>query len=110
SSLENVTLDSKGTQQWGAARGDSNATPRHGSLCKPWDCLCLPRILSGRIRARKRIGSSSIVILALLHLMAILVRSLFKSRSRLEAENLFLRHQLNIALRQAPPPSTVLRL
>jgi hypothetical protein len=30
-------------------------------------------------------------------------RSLFKSRTRLEAENLFLRHQLTIALRQAPP-------
>jgi hypothetical protein len=27
----------------------------------------------------------------------------FKSRMRLEAENLFLRHQLNIALRRAPP-------
>jgi hypothetical protein len=28
---------------------------------------------------------------------------LFKSRCRLEAENLFLRHQLSIALRRAPP-------
>jgi hypothetical protein len=28
---------------------------------------------------------------------------LFKSRRRLEAENLFLRHQLSIALRRAPP-------
>jgi hypothetical protein len=28
---------------------------------------------------------------------------LFKSRTRLEAENLFLRHQLTIALRQARP-------
>ena len=27
----------------------------------------------------------------------------FKSRSRLEAESLFLRHQLNVALRRAPP-------
>ena len=32
-----------------------------------------------------------------------LVADLFKSRTRLEAENLFLRHQLNIALRRAPP-------
>jgi hypothetical protein len=32
-----------------------------------------------------------------------LVVDAFKSRSRLEAENLFLRHQLNIALRRAPP-------
>jgi hypothetical protein len=30
-------------------------------------------------------------------------RNLFKSRRRLEAENLFLRHQLNIALRRRPP-------
>jgi hypothetical protein len=28
---------------------------------------------------------------------------LFKSRCRLEAENLFLRHQLGIAMRRAPP-------
>ena len=28
---------------------------------------------------------------------------LFNSRCRLEAENLFLRHQLGIALRRAPP-------
>jgi len=31
------------------------------------------------------------------------VADLFKSQCRLEAENLFLRHQLNIALRRAPP-------
>jgi hypothetical protein len=31
------------------------------------------------------------------------VADLFKSRTRPEAENLFLRHQLTIALRQAPP-------
>jgi hypothetical protein len=31
------------------------------------------------------------------------VVDLFKSRCRLEAENLFLRHQLSIALRRAPP-------
>jgi putative transposase len=31
------------------------------------------------------------------------VVDLFKSRNRLEAANLFLRHQLNIALRLAPP-------
>ena len=30
------------------------------------------------------------------------VADLFKSRTRLEAENLFLRHQLTIALRRAP--------
>ena len=30
------------------------------------------------------------------------LRSLFKSRARLEAENLFLRHQLNVVLRKVP--------
>src|SRR5258708_17175353 len=41
--------------------------------------------------------------LAILHLLVMVVAHIFKSRRRLEAENLFLRHQLNIALRQAPP-------
>jgi transposase InsO family protein len=41
--------------------------------------------------------------LAILHLLAMFVADLFKSRRRLEAENLFLRHQLNIALRRARP-------
>jgi transposase InsO family protein len=41
--------------------------------------------------------------LAILHMLLIFVACLFKSRSRLEAENLFLRHQLNIALRRARP-------
>jgi hypothetical protein len=41
--------------------------------------------------------------LAILHLLGSLLADLFKSRNRLEAENLFLRHQLNIALRRAPP-------
>ena len=40
---------------------------------------------------------------AILHALGKLAVDLFKSRSRLEAENLFLRHQLNIALRRAPP-------
>ena len=40
--------------------------------------------------------------LAVLHLLGILVANLIKSRQRLEIENLFLRHQLNIALRPAP--------
>ena len=39
----------------------------------------------------------------ILHALGMLAIDLFKSRSRLEAENLFLRHQLNIALRRAPP-------
>jgi hypothetical protein len=40
---------------------------------------------------------------AILHALGVFVADLFKSRSRLGAENLFLRHQLNVALRQAPP-------
>jgi hypothetical protein len=40
---------------------------------------------------------------AILHTVGIFVIDLFKPRRRLEAENLFLRHQLNIALRRAPP-------
>jgi hypothetical protein len=40
--------------------------------------------------------------LAILHLLGTFVANLFKSQHRLELENLFLRHQLNIALRRAP--------
>jgi transposase InsO family protein len=39
---------------------------------------------------------------AILLTLWLFVVDLFKSRSRLEAENLYLRHQLNIALRRAP--------
>src|SRR6266700_7935759 len=41
--------------------------------------------------------------LAIVHLLGTYVADLFKSRRRLEAENLFLRHQLNIAWRRRPP-------
>ena len=40
--------------------------------------------------------------LAILHLLLMFVGDIFKSRRRLEADNLLLRHQLNIALRRAP--------
>jgi hypothetical protein len=40
--------------------------------------------------------------LAILRLLGTFVADLFRSRRRLEVENLFLRHQLNIALRRAP--------
>jgi hypothetical protein len=39
--------------------------------------------------------------LAMLHLLGMFLANLFKSRCRLEVENLFLRHQLNIALRRS---------
>jgi transposase InsO family protein len=40
--------------------------------------------------------------IAIVHTLWFFAVDLFKSRSRLEAENLFLRHQLNVALRLAP--------
>src|SRR5665213_3253793 len=40
---------------------------------------------------------------AILHALGMFVADQFKSRNRLEAENLFFRHQLNIALRCVPP-------
>ena len=40
---------------------------------------------------------------AILHALGMFVVDLFKSRNRIEVENLFLCHQLNIALRRAPP-------
>src|SRR5437868_8458265 len=40
--------------------------------------------------------------LAILHSFGMFFADIFKSRRRLEAENLFLRHQLSIALRRAP--------
>jgi hypothetical protein len=41
--------------------------------------------------------------LAIVHLLGTDIATLFKSRRRLEAENLFLHHQLNIAVRRRPP-------
>jgi hypothetical protein len=41
--------------------------------------------------------------LAILYALGMFVADLFKSRCRLEAENLLLRHQLTVALRRAPP-------
>ena len=40
--------------------------------------------------------------LAILRLLMTFAADLFRSRPHLEGENLFLRHQLNIALRRAP--------
>jgi hypothetical protein len=44
----------------------------------------------------------TLVMLAFCHLLALFVANPFRSRRRVEIENLFLRHQLNIALRSAP--------
>jgi hypothetical protein len=40
---------------------------------------------------------------AILHALEMFIADLFKSRCRRETENLLLRHQLTIAMRQAPP-------
>ena len=40
---------------------------------------------------------------AILHSLGMFVADLFKSQCGLEVENLFLRHQLSVALRRAPP-------
>jgi hypothetical protein len=45
----------------------------------------------------RRIRASSDAMLAILHLLGTFVANLFKLRRRLEVENLFLLHQLNIA-------------
>jgi hypothetical protein len=42
---------------------------------------------------------------AILQTLGVFVVNLFKSRRRLEAENLLLRHQLNVALRRSPARS-----
>ena len=57
---------------------------------------------SGLIRIVRQIIASLSAMFAILHALGMFVADLFKSRSRLEAENLLLRHQLTIALRQAP--------
>src|SRR6201988_2267227 len=49
-----------------------------------------------------RISASSGAMFAIIHLLATFIADLFKSPRRLEVENLFLRHQLNVALRRAP--------
>jgi hypothetical protein len=43
------------------------------------------------------------LMLTIPRLVGTLIADLFKSRCRLEGENLLLRHQLDIALRRAPP-------
>src|SRR4029453_3785412 len=56
-----------------------------------------------RFPSEERMIASLRAMFAILHALGMFVADLFKSRSRLEAENLFLRHQLTIALRRAPP-------
>jgi Integrase core domain len=63
------------------------------------------RIAENPIRSIRAIRQNQLIIdamIAMLHLLGTVVANLFKSRCRIELENLFLRHQLNIALRRAP--------
>ena len=64
-----------------------------------------PVVPENPIRSVRAIRQNQLIIdamIAMLHLLGTVVANLFKSRRRLELENLFLRHQLNIALRRAP--------
>ena len=66
--------------------------------------LSFPKILSDLDSHHKAESSHhKNAMLAILHTLGMFVVDLFKSRGRLEAENMFLRHQLNIALRHSPP-------
>ena len=63
--------------------------------------MSFPKNLSARIRAmREKRRASSDAMLAILHLLGTSVMA-FSSRGALKS-NLFLRHQLNVALRRVP--------
>jgi hypothetical protein len=64
--------------------------------------LSFPKISSVQIRVMRENQRIIRVMLEILHLLATFVGNQFRSRRRLEIENLFLRHQLNIAMRRAP--------
>jgi hypothetical protein len=59
-------------------------------------------LIRGRFVPRHRISASSDAILAILRLLITFAADLFRSRRHLEVENLFLRHQLNVAWGRAP--------
>src|SRR2546421_11384972 len=83
-----------------SAAWSAKAAPR-SARDDPAAQLSFPKIRSGLDSGR--IIALSGPMLAILHSLGMFVADLFKSRCRLEAENLFLRHQLSIALRQEPP-------
>ena len=65
--------------------------------------LSFPKIRSRRIsQGEAESSASSHSMIVILRLIAAFIATPFKSRRRLEAEILFLRHQLNIALRRRP--------
>jgi hypothetical protein len=61
-----------------------------------------PKIPSGQIRAMRQNQRIIRRVVAILRLLMTFAANLFRSRRQLEVENLFLRHQLTIALRRAP--------
>ena len=73
-----------------------------GEAVLPRRALSFPKISSAGVSRLKENQATSYAMLAILHLLAMFVADLFKPRRQLEVENLFLRHQLNIALRRAP--------
>src|SRR6202158_2133927 len=79
----------------------SEPTLRANSRHQAW--LWFPKIRSGRVGAVSQNQGIIHSMLAIVHLLGTYLANLFKSRRRLEAENVFLRHQLNIALRRQPP-------
>src|SRR5262249_28018263 len=69
------------------------------SLAQPSPLRVLPENSIRRgFASSGRIIASLRTMLAILHLLGMLVADLFKSRSRLDADNLFLRHQLRNAI------------
>ena len=66
--------------------------------------MSFPKIPSGprMVRIASENHRNLTAMFAALHALGMFVVDLFKSRVRLEAENLFLRHQLNVALRRLP--------
>ena len=62
----------------------------------------IPSLLIRAMRQNRRIIRCDACDPAILQLLGTFVANLFRSRRQLEVENLFLRHQLNIALRRVP--------
>ena len=62
--------------------------------------LCFRKFNPAGLARCGRISASSDAMFAIIQLLAMFIADLFKPARRLEVENLFLRHQLNIALRR----------
>jgi hypothetical protein len=99
--------------------------PKRGAACRSDECVHCESEKSPRLK-RTAIQVSGISVagssrrpfvageydhgmFAISHSLGMFVADMFKSRSQPEAENLFLRHQLNIALRSAPASSSTVQ-